>query len=181
MDLNASKKKEFDQNVWTFESALSVEQSVNVLEMLEQLEYQPSTRLNKPVFTYEFNKCLTPKHNLVDYIHSDAFYKFIHFHTGVQVQNTLSCWASAYSMGHYLTPHSDSVYNRKMTYLFYFHRGWKPEWGGNIAFDRQTHWQMFVPQLGTLVLFDVKESSNRHMVTEVVRDKTRYAITGWLS
>jgi Rps23 Pro-64 3,4-dihydroxylase Tpa1-like proline 4-hydroxylase len=67
-----------------------------------------------------------------------------------------------------------------MTYLFYFHRGWKPEWGGNIAFDKNTHWQMFIPQAGSLVLFDVRDNENRHMVTEVVRDRTRYAITGWL-
>ena len=181
MDINANLKKEFDHKVWTFESALSVEQSVDVLKMLELLEYIPSTRLNKPVFTYEFGKCLTPKHKLIDYIQSSEFHKFIDFHTGVKVTQTLSCWASAYSKGHYLTPHSDAVHDRRMTYLFYFHRGWKPEWGGNIAFDRQTHWQMFVPQLGTLVLFDVKDSSNRHMVTEVVKDNTRYAITGWLA
>ena len=65
--------------------------------------------------------------------------------------------------------------------MFYFHRGWQAEWGGNIAFDRQTHWQMFVPQMGTLVLFDVDGYENRHMVTEVVADQTRYALTGWLT
>lgn len=181
MDLSGNHKREFENGIWTFEQALTVEQSVDVLEMLEKLEYTPSTRLNKPVFTYEFGKCLTLKHQIVDYIKSSAFHDFIHFHTGIKVSNTLSCWASAYSKGNYLTPHSDAVHDRRMTYLFYFHRGWKPDWGGNIAFDKQTHWQMFVPQLGTLVLFDVKDSMNRHMVTEVVKDKTRYAITGWLS
>ena len=181
MDLSANLKKEFGNGVYSFERALTVEQSVDVLEMLEGLEYSASTRYNKPVFSYNFDKCLTPTHQLVDYINSDKFYNFIRFHTGITVTKTLSCWASAYTQGHFLTPHSDAVNDRRITYLFYFHRGWKPEYGGNIAFDRQTHWQMFVPQLGTLVLFDVKDNANRHMVTQVVQDRTRYAITGWLT
>ena len=50
----------------------------------------------------------------------------------------------------------------------------------NIAFDKGTHWQMFVPQNGTLVLFNVEDNRNKHMVTNVAVDNTRYAITGWL-
>ena len=30
------------------------------------------------------------------------------------------------------------------------------------------------------MLFDVRDSKNRHMVTPVWSDETRYAITGWL-
>lgn len=181
MDLNADLKKEYPQGVWTFEQALDDATSTDVLNMLEQLHYTPKNKLNNPVFNHEFGQCLTPQHALVDYIYSKKFHQFIQFHTGMTVNNTLSCWASAYSQGHYLTPHRDSVNDRKVTYLFYFHKGWQPEWGGNIAFDRQTHWQMFVPQMGTLVVFDVDGYENRHMVTQVTADKTRYALTGWLT
>lgn len=181
MDLSANLKKDFGNGVWTFEQSLTLEESVDVLETLEKLQYSYSNRLNKPIFTYQFMKSLQPNHKLIDYIHSNKFYDFIKFHTGREMTKTLSCWASAYKKGHYLTPHSDAVDDRRMTYIFYFHRGWRPEYGGNIAFDRQTHWQMFTPQLGTLILFDVDDAINRHMVTEVVRDHTRYAITGWLA
>ncbi len=181
MDLSAGLKKEYSQGLWTFEQALDDVQSNSVLESIEKLDFKDSSKQNNPVFNYKFKKCLQPKHKLVDYIHSNKFHKFIEYHTGMTVNSTLSCWASAYSRGHYLTPHRDSVSQRKITYLFYFHRGWQAEWGGNIAFDRQTHWQMFVPQMGTLVLFDVDGYENRHMVTEVVADQTRYALTGWLT
>ena len=180
MNINANLKKEFDNSIWTFEQALTLEQSNSVLEMLEKLQFKSSARLDNQIFTYEFSKSLSPKHELVDYINSSQFRDCVNFHTSIEVKKTLSCWASAYSKGHYLTPHSDAVHDRRMTYLFYFHRGWKPEWGGNIAFDKNTHWQMFIPQAGSLVLFDVRDNKNRHMVTEVVRDITRYAITGWL-
>ena len=181
MDLNANLKKEYSQGVWTFEQALDYAIANDVLDMLEQLPYTPKTQLDNPVFNYEFGQCLNLQHALVDYIYSKKFHQFIQFHTGITVTNTLSCWASAYSQGQYLTPHRDSVNERKVTYLFYFHRGWQAEWGGNIAFDRQTHWKMFVPQMGTLVVFDVNSYENRHMVTPVTVDKTRYALTGWVT
>jgi Rps23 Pro-64 3,4-dihydroxylase Tpa1-like proline 4-hydroxylase len=180
MDLIAHTIHNYSDQIWMFPKLLDSEYADNVLNMLEHCEYNESKKLDPGSLNYVFAQCKHVSHELVDYINSDNFHAFVNHHTSQNISTTLSCWASAYSLGHYLTPHSDAVGKRKMAYIFYFNKGWKAEWGGNIAFDKGTHWQMFVPQNGTLALFNVEDNNNKHMVTNVAVDNTRYAITGWL-
>ena len=180
MDLVAHTIHNYSDQIWIFPKLINDQYANNVLNVLENCQYKESKKLDPGSFDYVFGQCKQISHEIVQYVNSKDFHKFVNHHTGQNINTTLSCWASAYSMGHYLSPHSDAVGKRKRAYIFYFNKGWKAEWGGNIAFDKGTHWQMFVPHNGTLVLFNVEDNSNKHMVTNVAVDKTRYAITGWL-
>ena len=180
MDLIAHTIHNYSDKIWIFPKLIGHEYADDVLDVLEHCEYSESKKTDAGSFNYVFGQSKNLSHEIVDYINSKSFHTFVNHHTNQNISTTLSCWASAYSLGHYLTPHSDAVGKRKLAYIFYFNKGWKVEYGGNIAFDKGTHWQMFVPQHGTLVLFNVEDNDNKHMVTNVAVNRTRYAITGWL-
>ena len=184
MEINLTNKTVFKDSVHMFRDAVDPIVAQKILLQLgidySLKHFEPKQKLDSDIFTYNFEQLMTLNNDIKTYVYSDDFHELVSEQTGIEVSKTLSCWASAYSKGHYLTPHTDAIKDRKVAYIFYFNAEWRPHWGGNIAFEKDDHWIMIPPMHGSMMLFDVRDSKNRHMVTPVWSDETRYAITGWL-
>jgi Rps23 Pro-64 3,4-dihydroxylase Tpa1-like proline 4-hydroxylase len=87
-----------------------------------------------------------------------------------------------YANGCFLNLHSDDVQNRKIAFIYYFNRNWRPDWGGTLNFVLDDGIKCYNPEHGSLIMFDIENSLNKHYVTQVspMIQQSRYAIGGWL-
>ena len=184
MEINLTNKIIFKDSVYMFRDAVDPIVAQKILLQLDidhsLKNFRPKQKLDSDRITYNFEQLRTLNNDIKTYVYSDDFHKLVSEQTDIEVSKTLICSASAYSKGHYLSPHNDAVQNRKVAYIFYFNKEWRPHWGGNIAFEDDNHWIMIPPKHGSMMLFDVRNDKNRHMVTPVWSDQTRYAIVGLL-
>jgi Rps23 Pro-64 3,4-dihydroxylase Tpa1-like proline 4-hydroxylase len=104
--------------------------------------------------------------------------------TGVDTHRKVNAQATAYHPGHFLTQHDDSGYpeqHRRVAYVLYLTRGWRPDWGGQLQFltAEGAVEEAWLPRYNSLVLFTVPAP---HLVSYVspFAMQVRYAITGWL-
>jgi SM-20-related protein len=104
--------------------------------------------------------------------------------TGIDALVKVNAQATLYRPGHFLTQHDDSGHpeqHRRVAYVLYMARGWRPDWGGQLQFldGHGEVDEVWMPRFNSLGLFLVPAP---HVVTYVAPFATqpRYAITGWL-
>src|SRR5690606_14871045 len=99
--------------------------------------------------------------------------------TGIDTLCKVNAQATAYHPGHFLTRHDDSGYpeqHRRVAYVLYMTRGWRPEWGGQLQFltaDGEVE-EVWLPRYNSLALFRVPTP---HLVSYVspFAKQARYA------
>ncbi len=101
---------------------------------------------------------------------------------GEQCGPVIDFGATRYLPGDNALPHTDhadrGTRTRKVAFIWYMTRGWKPEWGGEL------YWlptdKYVTPEYSTLVVFRVSPRSF-HLVTPVApaAEEERLAVTGW--
>lgn len=110
---------------------------------------------------------------------------FLRYITGFKINKTNALFASYYSDGDFLSPHSDGP-NGLLGFVYNLSKNWKPEYGGNLFFqnnqDLNVIERVLVPSFNTLTMFDLGTTQGHsHFVSEVVKDvpAKRVTMTGW--
>jgi SM-20-related protein len=126
---------------------------------------------------------LAPLEAVYDLINSEGFLAFIRTLTGDPRCAYADAQATRYRPGDFLTAHDDDVAGKKRLYamVLNFTPGWRPDWGGLLAFhDADGHVsEAYTPTFNALNLFRVPQ---QHAVTQVASfaGAERLSITGWI-
>ncbi|WP_394730886.1 2OG-Fe(II) oxygenase [Altererythrobacter sp. GH1-8] len=120
-------------------------------------------------------------HGFAEFMCDDPTLAVLRQVTGLSRIAFADAQATAYSAGHFLTQHDDSVEgkNRLAAYVFSLSEGWKADWGGLLSFPHGDTVHAFVPRFNALRIFAVPQPHSVTFVPPFVTD-TRYSITGWL-
>jgi len=116
--------------------------------------------------------------------------KFLEFTENITLLGNFSfvdMAATLYARGNYLLPHDDTVENRKLAYMLYL-EDFKAGEGAELAlYDSLERSPVDIkktifPKRNRLVIFEVgnKDVVSFHEVIEVIKDKKRFTIGGWI-
>jgi 2OG-Fe(II) oxygenase superfamily len=97
---------------------------------------------------------------------------------GVDCSGSFELCAASNRAGDYSLPHNDHGGLRALTYIWYVSKGWRPDWGGHLAWGPTG--SMVTPEFNALVLFCVSRAS-MHFVTPVAPHAQggRLSVSGW--
>lgn len=132
---------------------------------------------------YTNNKVLR---EFVDFLNSKEFADFMIEISGIKIKTGSSdLFGSLYKKTNYLLCHDDQLEGRRIAYLFYFTKDFKEKDGGALALlednkgkpGKKKH--RHIPLWNSLMFFEVSKKS-WHQVEEILEEKERYAIGGWL-
>jgi Rps23 Pro-64 3,4-dihydroxylase Tpa1-like proline 4-hydroxylase len=124
------------------------------------------------------------EYSLRQLLSSQLFINLLNEITGLELTKMNTLFASKYSTGNFLSPHSDKG-NGKLAFVINMTKNWKPQYGGNLHFlseDRKDIIETWVPDFNNLVIFLVPpETGIPHFVSHVSPSVkfNRYALTGW--
>jgi len=122
-----------------------------------------------------------------EFISSRKFLEFIEDITLLGNFSFVDMAATLYTRGNYLLPHDDTVENRKLAYMLYL-EDFKAGEGAELAlYDSLERSPVDIkktifPKRNRLVIFEVgnKDVVSFHEVIEVIKDKKRFTIGGWI-
>jgi Rps23 Pro-64 3,4-dihydroxylase Tpa1-like proline 4-hydroxylase len=120
----------------------------------------------------------------VDFWGSREFLAYIKSITGIPVRG-IDMSGFVYGSGDYLLPHDDRLFGRRIAYVLNLSQGFERGDGGALALFTARQGipgrivKLITPAYNTLVLFEVSPRSF-HQVDEVLADKERVSIAGWL-
>lgn len=105
--------------------------------------------------------------------------------TGMDITTAHDIFISKYSYGNFLSVHSDKN-NGRIAFILNLSKEWKPEYGGLLHIldnNRENVIKTIVPHFNTLTLFYIPPDVGiPHFVSHInIKNKNRYAITGWFS
>ena len=117
---------------------------------------------------------------------SQTFSSLISAISGIKLKHgALDVFGSLYEKTDYLLCHDDRVEDRKIAFILYLSENFSSKDGGSLALysNKKNHANKraaaYLPMQNSLFIFKVSEVS-WHEVEEVLSDKKRYAIGGWL-
>ena len=150
-----------------------------------------TTAFGSDHFSYIFHRTMNGgngmsffEYSLRQTLSSKSFIDLLNEITGLQLTKLNTLFASKYSTGNFLSPHSDKG-NGKIAFVINMTKYWKPQYGGNLHFlsdDRRDIIETWVPDFNNFVIFDVPEDTGiPHFVSHVspAVKYHRYALTGW--
>ncbi|MBI3334174.1 2OG-Fe(II) oxygenase [Candidatus Pacearchaeota archaeon] len=124
--------------------------------------------------------------DFLTYLESKEFSDFIKGITGIPVkQGAFDVSGSLYIDTDYLLCHDDELEGRKVAYILYLCKDFTEQDGGALALLNEENekpgeaGKRYYPQWNSLLVFEVSRKS-WHEVEEVIGNKKRYAIGGWL-
>ena len=122
----------------------------------------------------------------VNLFSSQTFSSLIGAISGIKLkEGALDVFGSLYEKTDYLLCHDDRVEDRKIAFILYLPENFSQKDGGSLALysTKKNHPNKktisYPPMQNSLFIFKVSEIS-WHEVEEVLSDKKRYAIGGWL-
>lgn len=121
----------------------------------------------------------------VEHMNGEKFRAEIFEKTGIKTSKSMDMFASIYTNTHYLLCHDDCLLGRKIAYILYLTKDFKEKDGGALVLFEDSKGlpkqisKRIIPSWNTLVLFEVG-SKSWHEVEEVLTNKKRFAIGGWL-
>jgi|SaaInl6LU_22_DNA_1037377.scaffolds.fasta_scaffold00671_6 Rps23 Pro-64 3,4-dihydroxylase Tpa1-like proline 4-hydroxylase len=148
---------------------------------------------NKGIFSYSFRRtnddhvpeCRCHECVFREDLLSDEVVGFLDYITSYKVTKINELFASWYTDGDFLGPHSDGP-NGVLGFVYNLSSDWKPHYGGNLHFqnneDESLIEKINVPKFNTLTMFDLSTSmGHMHFVSEVVKGvpSKRMAFAGW--
>lgn len=150
-------------------------------------------QFTKGYFSYRFKRtvnnhgeeCSCPECKFrVDVISSEV-QEFLKYITEFNINRTNELFASYYTGGDFLSPHSDGP-NGQLGFVYNLSKNWRPEYGGNLFFQSNENLnkieKVLIPSFNTLTMFDLSTTQGHsHFVSEVVENvpSKRLAMTGW--
>jgi len=105
--------------------------------------------------------------------------------TNMNITKAHDIFISKYSYGNFLSVHSDRN-NGRVAFVLNLSKDWKPEYGGLLHIldnKRENVIRTIVPHFNSLTLFYIPPNIGiPHFVSHVnIKNKNRFAITGWFS
>jgi Rps23 Pro-64 3,4-dihydroxylase Tpa1-like proline 4-hydroxylase len=105
--------------------------------------------------------------------------------TNINITTAHDIFISKYSYNNFLSIHSDKN-NGRIAFILNLTKDWKPQYGGLLHIlnnERSEVIKTIVPLFNTLTLFYIPENIGiPHYVSHItIKNKNRYAITGWFS
>lgn len=120
-----------------------------------------------------------------DFFKSKEFIDFISDISGAKISQSIDASGFIYGSTDYLLPHDDVIEGRKLAYILYLSSGFSSRDGGSLDFfaTKKKHpvkiTKRFYPDFNSLMIFGVSHKSF-HQVSEVLSNKKRLTIGGWL-
>jgi Rps23 Pro-64 3,4-dihydroxylase Tpa1-like proline 4-hydroxylase len=115
-------------------------------------------------------------------VHDPRFAAYLERITQLELGSVSSFSAHAMGPGDLLAPHNDVNPTRKLAFIFYFTRDWRPAHGGAlIVTGHDGSAVRIVPDFNTLVLFEVT-GHKEHRVQPIADEagaKRRLSVSGW--
>lgn len=128
-------------------------------------------------------ECMCPECAFKRWIVGEEANRFLLSVTGRKYTAINSMFASRYSSGCFLSPHTDPVHG-DVGVVYQLTRDWKPQWGGLLHFMDANGSVVGVrePVFNSITLFEIPEGGQWHFVSQVAAGvtKSRYAMAGWL-
>jgi hypothetical protein len=160
----------------------------------EQLRVMRSTRVGRPedgtyipaytfkrTFANHYATCRCVVCEFDGFLASPTFATFVRRMFG-RALKPREVFASKYTVGDHLDPHSDAVPGREIAFVFNFSRDWDARYGGLLVFTDPPR-RTYVPGYNRLMVFDVRGRGLPHFVSDVTAEagpRKRLAISGWL-
>lgn len=147
---------------------------------------------NKGEFSYHFYRtlgdhvedCSCKECEFRKWVLKDEFLTALKNMTGMKFKKYKTLFASKYSEGCFLSPHTDES-NGDIGFVLQLTKDWLPQWGGLLHFlndDLNEVTAVKIPKFNTLTLFKLPDQKGKwHYVSHVNQGvkKSRIAITGW--
>ena len=120
-----------------------------------------------------------------DFFGSEEFRNWIEEISGIKLEGVVDMSGSLYKSCDYLLCHDDRLEGRKIAYVYYLSENFNREDGGAFVMFYSADGKAgeikkkILPVCNSFLMFEVSEKS-LHEVEEVLSDKKRYAIGGWL-
>ncbi len=123
--------------------------------------------------------------SFISFLTSQEMHHFLSSITGLKIsKKVVDVFGSRYESGDYLLCHDDLIEKRKLAFILYLSKNFTHKDGGGLLLREdvsgkpgkiiETH----VPIFNSLALFKVSRKS-WHEVSEVLTNKSRYAVGGW--
>ena len=148
---------------------------------------------SKGVFSYSFRRtnddhvdnCGCPECVFKSDLMSSEAVGFLDYLTEFKVTKINELFASWYTEGDFLSPHSDGP-NGVLGFVYNLSKNWQPHYGGNLHFQNNINENLIekvnVPKFNTLTMFDLGTTQGHmHFVSEVPKGvpEKRLAFAGW--
>jgi hypothetical protein len=134
---------------------------------------RPEAALSDPTLTYmRFRAFVTepPFKDLLEAI------------TGVELGPGDNFGVHAFHAGDFLLDHDDSSKNRRIAFVMYLSRGWRPEYGGALFMeDPRGVVRTFDAEYNSMVVFDTLAGTTHHVgrIEAAAGDRARRTFGGW--
>lgn len=147
---------------------------------------------NKGDFSYHFyrtlndhiEECTCRECEFRKWVVGEEFLKALNKMTGMKFTRYATLFASKYSEGCFLSPHTDES-NGDIGFVLQLTKDWLPQWGGLLTFlndDCDKITDVKIPKFNALTLFKLPDQKGKwHYVSHVNQGvkRSRIAITGW--
>lgn len=171
----------------TPENQPAIEEHLRVMRAGRTGHADPGDGTYIPAYTFKrtwsnhYPTCNCPVCDFNNFLVSQPMAEFVRAMFGAYMKPR-EVFASKYTVGDHLDPHSDAVSGRRIAFVFNFTRDWRTEYGGLLVFTDPPP-RVLVPGYNRLTVFDVTGRGLPHHVTDVTSaagDRKRLAISGWL-
>src|ERR1044072_7054286 len=112
----------------------------------------------------------------------DDFRSYFEKVSGIELGPVPLVNAYSYSVGDFLSLHTDDVKDKRLSFVFYLSPQWEPDFGGTLnLIDSDGSVLEVSPEHNSLVIFDVT-AKTEHFISPVeasAGDKARLTISGW--
>ena len=117
----------------------------------------------------------------------DKIFHFVNELTGLPLNGQVDMFLSEYQRTDHLLCHDDELESRRIAFILYLSRDWKPDYGGTLDLFGAVEYPLIpttvqtsiMPEFNKFVFFDVSCRSF-HQVSEVLKsDVRRLALSGW--
>ncbi len=151
---------------------------------LKERRKKAAIMLNTGKFSYsklEYPDDAPLTNKIVSYLNSPETLERVSLLAKDKLTQTNDVFISCFGKGDFLSLHADVNFG-KYAFVIFLNKEWDPGHGGLLTIFLDGGKSVPIqPTYNTIVLFDIYRKSRPHLVTKVIQDKRRYAITGWYS
>jgi Rps23 Pro-64 3,4-dihydroxylase Tpa1-like proline 4-hydroxylase len=116
-----------------------------------------------------------------DFLQSRTFLTWLSYVTGENLAHEIDISGFIYDDTDHLLPHDDKLEGRKIAFVVNLSKQWIAKNGGQLdLFKHNRVAKSYVPAWNSFVIFTVKPGTTYHRVREVVANKQRLTLAGWV-
>lgn len=136
---------------------------------------------------FSFEQCNDLKHSknktlreFRSFLRSPRFLSLLSYITGENLSRTIDISGFIYDDTDHLLPHDDKLEGRKLAFVLNLSTMTSKDGGQLDMFKGNKVTKSYLPTFNSLVVFTVKPGTTMHQVREVITDKKRITLAGWV-